>query len=206
MSPRCRCWCRGAAAGRRCSRRSAPPSSRPQTVLVPVPTAQARPCVRRPWADPGPTCLLQLSLRLFLGRAERAAPWAGQRSWEALRDGAADSQAAHYPPVAGWPPGEPSRAGRRLPSFGPSGHVGAGRALNPRGRPHEQRAATSALARELHELPSLRRPDPEALPDRGQERSLRSRRCAIPAGHWTTSPGKESWAPIGGMARCERWQ
>src|SRR5262249_3947207 len=36
--------------------------------------------------------------------------------------------------------------------------------------------------------PSLRRPHSEALRARGQERSLRSRRCAIPSGLWTAAP------------------
>jgi len=36
--------------------------------------------------------------------------------------------------------------------------------------------------------PSLRRPHSEALRAHGQERSLRSRRCAIPSGLWTAAP------------------
>jgi hypothetical protein len=40
----------------------------------------------------------------------------------------------------------------------------------------------------LHAGPSLRRPHSEALHARGQERSLHSRRCAIPSGLWAAAP------------------
>ena len=105
------------------------------------------------------------------GRAPRAGPEAGRRSGESaarqrrwLSSGAAS---AHR-----WlATGGPRRARRRLPSFGPFGPRRRRRATRPRGRPHGQRAATSAVVRELQEGPSLRRPHPEALQDQPQGRA-----------------------------------
>jgi hypothetical protein len=70
----------------------------------------------------------------YVFKGARSAPdRASHRTGIAPREAIADWKAAQHPPVAGRPPGDPCRARRRLPSFGPSGHVGAG-AHSPRGR------------------------------------------------------------------------
>ena len=92
---------------------------------------------------------------------------AGHRTGIAPREGTADCKAAQHPPAAGWPPEDPCRAGRRLPSFGPSGHVGAGAHSPPRPTARATRRNVSGGARGHGAEPSLRRPHCEALQDHG---------------------------------------
>ena len=144
---------------------------------------------------------------LYHFKGARSAPGRGDlRTCKSPRDGGAGCRTAQDPRVAGWPPGDRDAPGRRLPSFGPPGHVGACAHSTPRGRPHRLLAATSALARGAAKAaPSLRRPHSEALRAHGQERSLRSRGCAIPSGLWTAARAGIQGAPVGGMASSERW-
>jgi hypothetical protein len=84
----------------------------------PIPMPRCRPCED----------LLYIQLQ---GRAPRAGPGLTAAHDKAPRDGGADCRTAQLPPVAGWPAGEPGRAGRRLPSFGPSGHVDVYESVRP---------------------------------------------------------------------------
>ena len=77
------------------------------------------------------------------------------------------------------------------------------RALGPRGRPHGQRAATSAVARGIASGVIPPAPDPEALQDRGQGRT-----CGASLAGASANPGPRVLtrihpAPVGGMARSE---
>jgi hypothetical protein len=85
--------------------------------------------------------------------------------------------------------GNPYRAGRRLPSFGPSGHVGAGAHSPPRSTAQATRRNFSGGARGHGARPSLRRPHCEALQDHGQGRTspLRCGRSTL-----TVSLGRDS--------------
>jgi hypothetical protein len=81
---------------------------------------------------------------------------------------------------------------RRLPSFGPAGHVGVGAHSTPRPNVQAARRNVSGGARCYKAAPSLRRPHSEALRAHGQGRSLRSRGYAIPSGLWTAAPRRAS--------------
>ena len=139
------------------------------------------------------------------GRAPRAGPEAGRRSGESaarqrrwLSSGAASAHS--WLATRG-----PRRAGRRLPSFGPFGPRRRRRALSPRGRPHGQRAATSAIARGAANgaIPSgARILKPCVL-------AVKIARCARVAARPLRVSGplrrRDSGAPVGGMARSERY-
>ena len=122
------------------------------------------------------------------GRAPRAGPGLAAVHAKAPRGGGADCGAAQHLPITGWPPrGTVARRGAgylplalRAASAPPRTH--------PRDRPHGLRAATSAVARGAANGAIPPAPHSEALRARGQDRSLRSRRCAIPSGLWTAAP------------------
>jgi len=104
------------------------------------------------------------------------------------RDGGADCRAVQLPPVAGWPPEDHGVPGAgclplalRATSAPARTHPPAADRLGS--APQRQRGRAG-----LQAGPSLRRPHSEALHARGQDRSLRSRRCAIPSGLWTAAP------------------
>jgi hypothetical protein len=84
--------------------------------------------------------------------------------------------------------GGPWRAGASAAFLWPFGPRRRRRALSPaanRTGSAPQRQRWRAM---LQTGPSLRRPHSEALRAHGQERSLRSRGCAIPSGLWTAAP------------------
>jgi hypothetical protein len=74
--------------------------------------------------------------------------------------------------------GDRDAPGRRLPSFGPSGHVGAGAHSPPWPTAQAARRNVSGGARCCKSGAIPPAPDPEALQDQPQGRSLRSRRSA----------------------------
>ncbi len=72
-----------------------------------------------------PSEVVSTFFTVYQGRAPRAGPGLAAVHAKAPHDGGADCVAAQHPPTTGWPARGPWRTGRRLPSFGPSGHVGA---------------------------------------------------------------------------------
>ena len=126
----------------------------------------------------------------FQGRAERAGPRLAADLGMRRAQDALTSSAAQLPPVDGLALNRGTVARLAPPAALRPCRATAASARTQPPRPTERagRRYGSAMARGLQTGPSLRRPHPEALRARGQGRSLRSRRCAIPSGPWTATP------------------
>jgi len=127
----------------------------------------------------------------FRGRAERAGPGCpadlGSASATAPLTGGGAASARSW--MAS--PGNRGRAGPWLPSFAPSGHVGAVAHSVPAAAARAPRRQFSVGA-ELQERSSLQRRIVKPRKNRGQGRSLRSCRYAIPSGPRTASLAEDS--------------
>jgi hypothetical protein len=154
-----------------------------------------------------PPCLL--SVRTFStgfqGRAERAEPGPAPYMQRAPSDGDADCGAALRPPGAGWPPRGRRRARRRLPSFDPSGRVGADAHSTPR-----PTARGNAPQRQRWRAGCKRRHPSGACILKPCVLAVKIARCARVAARSLRASGplrrRDSGAPIGGMARNEHWR
>jgi hypothetical protein len=140
---------------------------------------------------------------IYQGRAERAGLGLASAHAKARRDGGADCRAALRPPVAGGHQGNRDAPGRRLPSFGPSGHVGADAHSPPQPTSRAARRNVSGDARccKRGHPSGARILKPCVL-------AVKSARCARVAAPSLPASGllrrRDSGAPIGGMARTER--
>jgi hypothetical protein len=150
-----------------------------------------------------PPCedLLYIQLQ---GRAPRAGPGLVAAHAKAPRDGGADDGAAQLPLVAGWPPETVARRGVGCLPLALRATSAPTRTQLPR-PPHGQRAVTSATARGAANggHPSgARILKPCVL-------TVKSARCARVAARSLRASGplrrRDSGAPVGGMARTERY-
>ena len=151
---------------------------------VAVKSAVPAPCLA-PCCDASACCCLAPALDLRVVRTlsttlrARGARRAGLAAVHAgaPRDRCADCGAALHPPAAGWPPGDRDAPGAGCLPLAPSGHVGAVAHSTPRPTARAARRNVSGGARAARgAIPPA--PDPEALQDQRQGRSLRSRPSA----------------------------
>ena len=114
---------------------------------------------------------------LYIFKGARSAPSrAGHCDGLAPHDATADCNAAQRQPGSWLAATGSCSARRRLPSFGPPGHVGADAHSPPRPTARATRRNVNGGARSRGGGPSLRRPHSEALQAHGQGRTS-SLRC-----------------------------